>query len=63
MDVATAIGLLIANLGKLAEFGTVIAKARAENRNLTPEEVSASGVLAQEALDRLKAAIAAAEGV
>lgn len=61
MDLTTALGLLIANLNKLAEFGTVIAKARAEGRDLTPEEVSASGVLAQAALDRLKAAIAAAE--
>lgn len=61
MDLATALSLLISNLGKLAEFGAAIARARAENRPLTKEEVDASGVLAQGALDRLKAAIVAAE--
>jgi hypothetical protein len=53
MDPVTAIGLLLANLTKLAEFGAVIAKARAEGRDLTPAEVLAAGAFAQSAIDRL----------
>lgn len=62
MDPVTAIGLLLANLDKLAAFGTAIARARAEGRDLTPAEVAAAGVLAQASLDALDAKIDAAGG-
>lgn len=62
MDPVTALGLLLANLDKIAAFGAAIGRARAEGRNLTPEEVEAAGVLAQASLDALDAKIDAAGG-
>lgn len=62
MDAVTALGLLLSNLDKLAAFGAAIGRARAEGRDLTPAEVEAAGVLAQDALDNLKAKVEAAGG-
>lgn len=62
MNTITATAVLIDGLTRLAEFGTAIATARAENRDLTPEEVNLARDQAQGALDRLEQKVAAAGG-
>lgn len=55
MNVDLALQVLLALLNRAAEFGAAIRKARAEGRDLTPEEVQAAGADAQSALDDLAA--------
>lgn len=62
MNPDLAAQLLILGLTRLADFGVVIRRARAEGRDVTPEEVAASGLQAQGSLDALDAKIKAAGG-
>jgi phage I-like protein len=62
MDANLAITLLLTGLTRMAEFSKVIAAARAEGRDLTPEEVAAAGFTAQDALAALDAKLKAKEG-
>jgi len=57
-----AIGLLLSNLLKLADFGATILKAHSEGRTLTPEELAAFRDKAKSAIDELDAKIAAHGG-
>lgn len=62
MNPLLAVDLLLALLTRGAEFGAAIAKARAEGRDLTPEEIALAGADAQAALDALDAKIKAGGG-
>ena len=57
MDTNTAINLLLLALTRLEKFGARINAARAEGRDLTPEEVAEAGIEADAALAGLKAKI------
>lgn len=61
MDVATAIGLLLAVLDRASQIGALIAKAKAENRDITPAELDtlqgvddAARKALQDAIDKAK---------
>jgi len=62
MDPITAVGILIASLTRLSEFGIAIANARNEGRDLTADEVAKFKENAQLHLDALDAQIKAAGG-
>lgn len=49
--------LLLVALTKASEFGSIIAKARQEGRDVSEEEMDAAGASSQAAIDRLKAAL------
>jgi hypothetical protein len=53
MDVNVALSVLLALLNRAGEFAAAIKKARAEGRDLTPEEIKLAGADAQAALDSL----------
>jgi hypothetical protein len=55
MDINVALSVLLALLNRAGEFAAAIKKARAEGRDLTPEEIALAGSDAQAALDSLEA--------
>lgn len=62
VNILTAISVLLTTLQKAAEFQQAIAKAQAEGRDLTDEEVDRFRTADDQARARLEAAIAAKRG-